>query len=264
MSTRVRSSAASEVYQRQVHERFGVTDPKARMLRFHTQTAGSMLTSQQPVNNVVRVTMQALAAVMGGTQSLHTNSMDEALGLPTETSARTALRTQQILAHETGVADVIDPLGGAPFVEALTDEVEEAARALIAKVDEMGGAEAAIEQGFYQNEIHRSAMEWQRGVESGSQVVVGVNAYEVEEGKPEVFRVDEAMQQETLDDLEELRRVRDGAAVETSLNRLESAARGDDNLMPLILDCVENLATVGEICGRLENVFGKYVPGTSF
>ncbi len=256
--------AARRIWARLMAERFGVTEQKALMLRFHTQTAGSMLTSQQPLNNVARVTMQALAAVMGGTQSLHTNSMDEALGLPTEISARTALRTQQILAHETGVADVIDPLGGAPFIETLTDQVEAAALALIAEVDEMGGAEAAIETGFYQAEIHRSAMEWQRAVESGSQVVVGVNAYEVEEDKPEVFRVDEKMQLETLADLDELRRVRDGGRVEESLVRLEAAARGEENLMPCILESVETLATVGEICGRLESVFGKYIPGTSF
>ena len=256
--------AARRIWARLMAERFGVTEPKALMLRFHTQTAGSMLTSQQPLNNVARVTMQALAAVMGGTQSLHTNSMDEALGLPTEISARTALRTQQILAHETGVADVIDPLGGAPFIETLTDQVEAAAMALIAEVDAMGGAEAAIEAGFYQAEIHRSAMEWQRAVESGEQVVVGVNAYEVEEERPTVFRVDEKMQEETLTDLEELRRIREGARVEASLARLETAARGEENLMPYILECVESLATVGEICGRLEDVFGRYVPGTSF
>jgi len=250
--------AARRLWARLVEERFGVTDDKIRMLRFHTQTAGSTLTSQQPPNNIVRVTLQALAAVLGGTQSLHTNSMDEALGLPAEEAVRTALRTQQILAHESGVADVIDPLGGSPLVESLTDELEARARELIARIDELGGATSAIEGGFYQNEIHRSALEYQRAVERGERVIVGVNRYEVDEPEPSVFRVDESMQEEALADLDECRRVRDDAVVETALSELEATARTDDNLMPKILSAVESLATVGEICARLERVFGKY------
>lgn len=256
--------AARRMWASLLAERFGVTDEKARMMRFHTQTAGSTLTSQQAINNVARVTMQALSAVLGGTQSLHTNSMDEALGLPTEASARTALRTQQIIAHETGVADVVDPLGGAPFIEDLTDCVEAAARALIDKIDDFGGAERAIARGFYQDEIHRSAMEWQRAVEAGREVVVGVNRFEVEEEPAEVFRVDEAMQREALADLEECRGQRDDARVAEALDAVEAAARAESNTMPRILDAVEGLATVGEICERLERVYGPYRPANAF
>ncbi|HHI79523.1 MAG TPA: methylmalonyl-CoA mutase [Planctomycetes bacterium] len=256
--------AARRMWARFMRERFGVTDKKALMLRFHTQTAGSTLTSQQPLNNVARVTVQALSAVLGGTQSLHTNAMDEALGLPTELSARTALRTQQILAYESGVADVVDPLGGSPFVEALTDAVEEGAQALIQKIDELGGAVAAIEAGFYQEEIHRSAMRWQREVEQGERVIVGLNRFEVEEEEVEVFRVDDSLREETLEDLEECRRRRDPQAVAAALDRIQEVARGDENLMPHILHAVGVLATVGEICDRLERVFGKYLPGSAF
>ena len=256
--------AARRMWAQLVVDRFGVTDPKARMLRFHTQTAGSTLTSQQPFNNVARVTVQALAAVLGGTQSLHTNSMDEALGLPAEAAVRTALRTQQILAHENGVADVIDPLGGCPYVEELTDSIEREAMALIRKIDELGGAGAAIAGGFYQNEIHRSAMQHQRAVERDERIVVGVNRYQVEEEGHEVFRVDEEMQLETLRDLESTRAARDQAAVDAVLDRVEETARSDDNLMPRILEAVEARATSGEICSRLERVFGRYVPGSAF
>ncbi|MEZ5989723.1 MAG: methylmalonyl-CoA mutase family protein [Planctomycetota bacterium] len=253
--------AARRLWARLMAGRFGVQEPRALALRFHTQTAGSMLTSQQPLNNVARVTMQALAAVLGGTQSLHTNSFDEALGLPSELSARTALRTQQVLAHEAGVADVIDPLGGAPLVEALTDEVERRAEELIGRIDGMGGAVGAIERGFYQDEIHRSAMAWLRSVERGERVIVGVNRYEVEEPEPEVFRVDPALQAECLQDLAALRAGRDAAAAEAALDRVAQVARGDGNLMPPILAAVEASATVGEICARLEGVFGRHVPG---
>ena len=256
--------AARRMWATMLEERFGVTDPKARMLRFHTQTAGSMLTSQQPINNVARVTVQALAAVLGGTQSLHTNSMDEALGLPTEMAARTALRTQQILAHESGVADVIDPLGGSPYVEALTDQLEEEARALIAKIDELGGAVPAIEAGFYQREIHRSALEWQRSVEKRERVVVGVNEYRIEEPQPEIFKVDEKMQEEALAGLERVRAERDSSACASALDQVEETARGDGNLMQPILAAVEAYATVGEVCTRLERVFGKYRPANFF
>ena len=256
--------AARRMWAQLMKERFGVTDKKALMLRFHTQTAGSTLTSQQPLNNVARVTVQALAAVMGGTQSLHTNSMDEALGLPTELSARTALRTQQILAHEAGVADVVDPLGGAPLIEALTDAVEAGALELIHKIDDKGGAVAAIEGGFYQEEIHRSAMRWQKEIEKGDRVIVGLNRFEVDEEEVEVFRVDDSLREETLKDLEDCRQQRDSVAVETALDTIEKVARTDENLMPHILHAVEVLATVGEICARLEGVFGKYLPGSSF
>ncbi len=256
--------AARRMWARFMKERFSVTDRKALMLRFHTQTAGSTLTSQQPMNNVARVTVQALSAVLGGTQSLHTNSMDEALGLPTELSARTALRTQQILAHESGVADVVDPLGGSPFVEALTNAVEEEALALIHKIDERGGAVAAIESGFYQEEIHRSAMRWQKEIEKGERVIVGLNRFEVEEEDVEIFRVDDSLREETLRDLEECRRSRDAVAVEAALDKVQEVAATDENLMPHILHAVEVLATVGEVCERLEKVFGKYLPGSVF
>jgi methylmalonyl-CoA mutase N-terminal domain/subunit len=252
--------AARKLWAELLRERFAVADERALMLRFHTQTAGSTLTSQQPLNNVARVTLQALAAVLGGTQSLHTNGYDEALGLPSELAARTALRTQQVIAHESGVADVIDPLGGAPFVEWLTRELEARARALIAEVDRRGGPAKAIEQGFYQDEIHRSAMEHQRLVEKGERVVVGVNQFEVEEPPAEPFRVDAAMQQEALADLEECRQRRDAGAARRALDAVEATARSDANLMPELLAAVEVGCTVGEICERLERVFGKYRP----
>jgi methylmalonyl-CoA mutase N-terminal domain/subunit len=219
-----------------------------------------MLTSQQPEANVARVTIQALAAVLGGAQSLHTNALDEALGLPTEKTARIALRTQQILAHESGVADVIDPLGGSPFVESLTDELERRALALMAEVEERGGAVAAIEAGFVQREIHKSALAWQRAVESGEQVVVGVNRYRIEEADGEVFRPDPAAREEVLADLGAVRRERDAAKVEAALAAVAEAARGSANLMPPILAAVERYATVGEVCQVLERAFGRYRP----
>jgi len=252
--------AARRMWARIMREEFGARDEKSWMLRFHTQTAGSMLTSQQPDNNVVRVTVQALAAVLGGTQSLHTNSRDEALSLPSEESARIALRTQQILANESGVADVIDPLGGAPFVEALTDELEARANALIAEIDELGGSVRAIEAGLLQRRIHESALAWQRAVESGDEVVVGVNAYTQEEPDPRLFRPDESAREEVLRDLARVREERDGARVEAALRALEEDARGSANLMHPILATVEAYGTVGEICAVLERVFGKYRP----
>jgi methylmalonyl-CoA mutase N-terminal domain/subunit len=248
------------MWARTMREEFGAQDPRSWMLRFHAQTAGSMLTSQQPENNVVRVTIQALAAVLGGTQSLHTNSLDEALALPSEKSARIALRTQQILGHESGVADVVDPLGGSPLVEHLTDELERRALAIQAELERRGGAVAAIEAGWVQREIHRSAMRWTRAVESGEEVVVGVNRYQVDEDPPELFRPDEAARAEVLTDLAAVRRERDAAAVECALAGLERAARGSANLMPPILAAVERYATLGEICAVLERVFGKHRP----
>ena len=252
--------AARRMWARIMREEFGARDPRSWMMRFHAQTAGSMLTSQQPDNNVVRVTVQALAAVLGGTQSLHTNSRDEALSLPGVESARLALRTQQILACESGVADVVDPLGGAPLVEALTDELEAAARVLMAEVDELGGSVRAIERGFEQRRIHESALAWQRAVEAGERVVVGVNAFRTEEPPPALFRPDDGARDEVLADLGRVRARRDGTAVEAALDALADAARGSANLMPPILAAVERYATVGEICTVLASVFGKYRP----
>ncbi|MEZ6004932.1 MAG: methylmalonyl-CoA mutase family protein [Planctomycetota bacterium] len=252
--------AARRMWARIMQEEFGARDPRSCMLRFHTQTAGSMLTSQQPENNVVRVAVQALAAVLGGTQSLHTNSRDEALGLPTEDSARLALRTQQLLAFESGVADVIDPLGGSPYVESLTDQLEADALALMARVDEYGGAVQAIEQGFVQREIHHSALAWQRDVEAGRRTIVGVNRFQVQESAPEIFRPDPAAKEEVLGDLARVRAERDGARVEGTLRALGEAARGHGNLMEAMLPAVEAYATVGEVCGVLEGTFGKFHP----
>ncbi len=250
--------AARRMWARIMREEFGARDEKSWMLRFHTQTAGSMLTSQQPDNNVVRVTIQALAAVLGGTQSLHTNGRDEALSLPTAESARLALRTQQILANESGVADVVDPLGGAPYIEALTDEIEARARALMAEVDRRGGAVAAIEAGFIQREIHKSALSWQRAVESKSEIVVGVNQYEVEEPAPAIFRPSESARAEVLRDLAEVRAQRDSTRVAAALEAVRDAARTRRNLMEPILAAVSIYATLGEICSVLEKEFGRY------
>jgi methylmalonyl-CoA mutase N-terminal domain/subunit len=252
--------AARRIWARMMREEFGAKEPRSWMLRFHTQTAGSMLTSQQPDGNVVRVTVQALAAVLGGTQSLHTNARDEALGLPTEDSARLALRTQQILACESGVADVIDPLGGSPYVEAMTDEVEAAARALMEQVEERGGAVEAVQAGFVQREIHRSALDWQRAVERGERTIVGVNRYQVEEQPPEIFRPDDAARERVLLDLSAARERRDQAAVDAALKELERASETSENLMPPILEAVDRYATVGEICSVLERAFGRYRP----
>jgi methylmalonyl-CoA mutase N-terminal domain/subunit len=250
--------AARRMWARIMREEFQAKDPESWMLRFHTQTAGSMLTSQQPDNNVVRVTVQALAAVLGGTQSLHTNSRDEALSLPTEESARLALRTQQVLAHESGVADVIDPLGGAPYIEALTDELERRALELMAEVERRGGAVQAIEQGFVQREIHKSAMAWQRDVESKSRTIVGVNEFTQTEPAPRIFRPDPSAREAVLADLARVRASRDSLRVAASLEAVERAAAGSANLLEAILPAVENYATLGEICAILEKRFGTY------
>lgn len=252
--------AARRMWAKIMKERFGAKNPSAWQLRFHTQTAGSMLTSQQPDNNIVRVTIQALAAVLGGTQSLHTNSKDEALSLPSEVSARTALRTQQILALESGVADVVDPFGGAPFIEKLTDEVESRALQLIQQIDEMGGAAAAIESGFVQREIHRSAVAWQRDVESAKRKIVGVNCYTVDEPEsPPIFKIDPNAVAEVMESVDRVRKTRDAAKVNDCLDALEGAARDEKlNLVSYLYDCVEAYATVGEMCERMERVFGKY------
>jgi methylmalonyl-CoA mutase, N-terminal domain len=259
--------AARRMWARLMRERFAAQNPKAWMLRFHTQTAGSTLTAQQPENNVVRVALQALAAVLGGTQSLHTNSMDEALWLPTEKAVRVALRTQQIIAHESGVADTIDPLAGSYLVEYLTNEIEERAMAYIQKIDQLGGALAAIQQGYIQNEIQQAAYAFQRAVEHGEEIVVGVNAFqldkavEAEEKRDlERLRVDPAVEHGQRQRLAELRLARDSVRSGELLGRLETAAHGSENLMPLFIECVESDVTLGEICRVLRLAWGEYQP----
>jgi methylmalonyl-CoA mutase N-terminal domain/subunit len=250
--------AARRLWARIMKERFHAKDPRSMMLRFHTQTAGSMLTAQQPENNVVRVTVQALAAVLGGTQSLHTNSRDEALGLPTEDSARVALRTQQILANESGVADVADPLGGSFYVEAMTDEIEARAEAYIRRIDEKGGMVRAISEGFVQREIQEAAYAWQREVEGGDRVVVGQNAFQGEDAPVPVLKVDPALEERQAARVKAFRAARDGAAARRALDEVGRAARGSDNLMPPILAAVEAKATLGEISDALREVFGEH------
>jgi methylmalonyl-CoA mutase N-terminal domain/subunit len=231
------------------------------MLRFHTQTGGSTLTAQQPENNVVRVTLQALAAVLGGTQSLHTNSLDEALWLPTEKSVRVALRTQQIIAHESGAADSVDPLAGSYLIERLTDEIEARANDYLRKIDEMGGALAAIENGYIQGEIQEAAYRFQQAVERNEEIVVGVNAFQVEEKiELERLKVDPSIEAEACARLAALRLRRDRARASELLGRLETAARSDENLMPLFVACVESDVTLGEICNTLRQVWGEYQP----
>ncbi|MCL4272522.1 MAG: methylmalonyl-CoA mutase family protein [Anaerolineales bacterium] len=252
--------AARRLWAKIMRERFKAGKPSSWQLRFHTQTAGSTLTAQQPENNVVRVTVQALSAVLGGTQSLHTNSMDEALWLPTEKSVRVALRTQQILAHESGAADSIDPLAGSYLIEYLTDEIEKGAEEYIAKVDEMGGAMTAIERGFMQNEIQNAAYAAQQAIEKKEQIVVGVNQFAVEEDLTlERLQVDPAIEIGQRERLAHLRANRDSAKVAELLSRLENLARDTQNLIPLFIECVENDVTLGEICNTLRGVWGEYV-----
>jgi len=251
--------AARRLWSGIMTERFGATDPRSCMLRFHTQTAGSTLTAQQPENNVVRVALQALAAVLGGTQSLHTNARDEALALPTEDSVRIALRTQQIVAHESGAADVVDPLGGSHLVEHLTDRIEADAAVLIDRIEALGGALRAIEAGFQQRLIADAAYQAQKAVESGDQKVVGVNSFRSEDDGPiPTLRVDESVEAEQVGRLRDLRASRDRQAVERRLGELEAAARTDANLMPPILAAVEAYVTLGEISSALEAVFGQH------
>jgi methylmalonyl-CoA mutase, N-terminal domain len=237
----------------------GASDEKAMMLRFHTQTGGSTLTAQQPVNNISRVTIQTLAAVLGGTQSLHTNGYDEALSLPTEDAARIALRTQQIVAYESGVANTADPLAGSYFVENLTSEVEKAAWDLIDKIDSMGGSVAAIENGFVQDQIAQSAYTYQRNIETSEKVIVGVNRFQTEDKtNPSLFRIDNSIREVQSAKLASLRSRRDNERVAGILEKLKTAARGNDNLMPLVLEAVENYCTLGEISDTLREVFGEY------
>jgi methylmalonyl-CoA mutase, N-terminal domain len=251
--------AARRIYAKLMRERFGALDVRSTMLRFHVQTAGSTLTAQQPDVNIVRTALQALAAVLGGAQSLHTNSRDEALGLPTEESARIALRTQQILANETGVTNTADPVGGSEAIEAMTDALERQVGAYIARIDEMGGTLRAIEAGYIQNEIQNAAYEDQRAVESGRRVVVGINRFQLQnEHVVPTFRIDPALERAQLEKLRQVRASRSTAAVEERLAALELAAREDRNLMPPIIEAADAYATVGEISDRLRSVFGEY------
>jgi len=243
-------------------ERFGAKDENSLKLRFHTQTAGCTLTAQQPENNIIRVTIQALASVLGGTQSLHTNSLDEALALPTEESVRIALRTQQIIAHESGVTDSADPLGGSYLVESLTNEIEKRAAAYIETIEGMGGALEAIEKGYIQHEIQESAYRYQQMVERGELVVVGVNRFQQEaEETPETLRIDPAVEKAQLAKLAKVKAERDSGRVASHLASLKGAAAEGDNLMPLILAAVRDYVTLGEIAGALREVFGEYREG---
>jgi methylmalonyl-CoA mutase N-terminal domain/subunit len=253
--------AARRLWARLMAERFGARDPESCRLRFHTQTAGSTLTAQQPENNVIRVALQALAAVLGGTQSLHTNSMDEALGLPTERAVRTALRTQQILAHESGVANTIDPLAGSYLIEHLTDEIEAGALDYLDRIDAMGGALAAIERGYLQAEIHEAAYQAQRAIERDETTVVGVNKFRVEQPvRLEVLRVDPRVETAQRERLAELRARRDASRAMEQLQRLRRAAAGEENLVAVFVEGVEADLTLGEICGTLREVWGEYRP----
>ena len=251
--------AARRLYATIMRERFGARNPRSMMLRFHVQTAGSTLTAQQPDINVVRVSLQALAAVLGGAQSLHTNAKDEALGLPTEEAARLALRTQQIIAHETGVTNTADPVGGSYHIERLTDEIERGAAEYIRRIDAMGGTLAAIENGFIQSEIQNAAYAYQQSVERRDAIVVGVNKFQQDAGQPPTaFHLDPELENQQISRLRELRASRDSGAAHARLGALENAARSSDNLMPHILACAEAFATVGEISDRLRAVFGEY------
>ena len=251
--------AARRLWAGIMKERFKATNPKSMMIRFHTQTAGCTLTAPQPKNNIVRVAFQAMAAVLGGTQSLHTNSMDEALCLPSEEAVQIALRTQQLIAYETGVTDTVDPLAGSYYLENLTNEIYERAAAYIKKIDELGGAAEAIEKGFIQREIQDSAYRYQREIEEEERIVVGVNRFQVEEEKPtNLLRVDPAVRTSQIERLKKLRSERDDAVVGKRLADLKQGAEGDHNLIPLMLEAVKAYATLGEICDVLREVFGEY------
>ena len=251
--------AARRLYANLMRDRFGAKNERSLMLRFHAQTAGSTLTAQQPDVNVIRTSLQAMAAVLGGAQSLHTNSRDEALSLPTEESARLALRTQQIIAAESGVTNTVDPVGGSDAIESLTDSIERGVLEYLQRIDAMGGTLQAIEAGYIQNEIQNAAFACQKAVESGEQIVVGVNRFRMEEESPiPTFRLDPALEQAQIDRLRGVRASRNQAEVTEKLERLEQAARGSDNLLPLILEAAESYATVGEISDRLRKVFGEY------
>jgi methylmalonyl-CoA mutase N-terminal domain/subunit len=251
--------AARRLWAKIMKDRFGAKNPKSMALKFHTQTGGSTLTAQQPDNNIVRVAIQTLAAVLGGTQSLHTNSKDEALALPTEDSVRIALRTQQIVAHESGVTNTVDPLAGSYYIEAKTSEIEEKAMEYISKIDEIGGAPKAIEMGYIQKEIMEAAYHYQKEVESGEQIVVGMNKFKIEEEPPKgLLKVDPAVGERKKEGLKALRDERDQAKVDETLKALKVACEGTENVMPYILEAVRVYATLGEICGVMREVFGEY------
>ncbi|MBU9724083.1 MULTISPECIES: acyl-CoA mutase large subunit family protein [Bacillaceae] len=251
--------AARRMWAKIMKEKYGAKKEKSMQLRFHTQVAGSTLTAQQPDNNIVRVAIQALAAVLGGTQSLHTNSRDEALALPTEDSARIALRTQQIIANETGVADTIDPLGGSYYIEALTDELENKANEYMEEIASRGGAVSAVEQQYMQREIQRAAYETQKKLEKEEEIVVGVNRYQLDdEPQPELLRVDDRLVEDQLQRLQNIRETRDNEQVQISLQKLKEVAKGKENLMPSIIEAVKAYASIGEICHALRDVFGEY------
>ncbi len=251
--------AARRLWARIMHDRFGAKNPKSLMMRFHTQTAGSSLTAQQPENNIVRVALQALAASLGGTQSLHTNSKDEALGLPTQEAVQVALRTQQIIAHESGVTNTIDPLAGSYVIEYLTDEIETRVIKLIEEIDEIGGALASIQRGFIQGQIQNSAYQYQRAIESGETTVVGLNAFTMDEKLTvSPLKVDVQIELDQKERLADLRANRSAEQVERLLKDLENAANGDENLVPHFIRCVEGYVTLGEICDRLRSVWGEY------
>lgn len=253
--------AARRIWAKLMKEKFGAKSPRSWTLRFHVQTAGSSLTSQQPDNNIVRTALEALAAVLGGCQSLHTNSKDEALALPTPASALTALRTQQIIAYETGVSNVVDPCGGSYFIEDLTNKIEREVEVYLQRIEEMGGATVAIESGFIQKEIQDSAYQYHVDVESGNRVVVGVNKFiDKEEEDIPLLRVDPAIENKQRERLERIKRTRDNAMVDNRLKELENAARGNENLIPYIIQAVETYASVGEISGSLKKAFGKFRP----
>ncbi len=251
--------AARRLWARIMKEKFGAKNPKSWMIRFHTQTAGCTLTAQEPLNNAIRVAYQALAAVFGGTQSLHTNSFDEALGLPTEDSVKLALRTQQLIAYETGIPEIIDPLGGSYAIEAMTNRIEREAMEYIERIEEMGGAIKAIEQGYFQREIHKSAYEYQKKIESGKINILGVNKFKSEDKtKPKILRVNPKVVQKQIESLKKIVKERNNKKVKETLTRLKSAAEKGENLMSYILDCVRVYATVGEITTELKNVYGEY------
>lgn len=251
--------AARRIWARTMKERFGAKDPRSLMLRFHTQTAGCTLTAQQPLNNIVRVAFQAMSAVLGGTQSLHTNSMDEALALPSEQAVQVALRTQQIIAYETGVADTVDPLAGSYYIEKLTDEIEARAQAYIDTIEKMGGPVVAVEKGYIQKEIQESAYRYQKEIESNERIIVGLNKFQVQEEKPkELLKVDPTVRDKQIERLKELKSQRDAAAVSQALAAVKEAAQTGANLMPPIISAVRALATLGEICDTLRDVFGEY------
>jgi len=250
--------AARRIWHKAMTERYGAKSARSYALRFHTQTAGCSLTAQQPYNNVVRTALQALAAVLGGTQSLHTNSLDEAWALPTEFAATIALRTQQIIAHETGVTNTVDPLGGSYFVEALTNEVERGAWDYIRKIDALGGMVAAIERGFPQREIAEASYRYQRELDSKEKLMVGVNAFVSEEKPLEILQIDESVAHRQAARLKKLRAERSSDEVARRLSALRSATKGKENLMPFILDAVKAYATLGEICDAMRDTFGTY------